>query len=290
MNWTVPVVAAESGVAVGLVDVMDLMGATMGDGGSSDGWRSFWEQTVEVDDNGSDSGSVKSSSSSRRDQPMVRQVAAGVPRGAIKLRLPSVMDEQHDEFMSQDLNGMDRSVTSEAHSPEALGRQSSFDALFSFKVQDPNGNLHKVSASAERLEPLVALLADRLKAQPRHLQLKYIDEDGDEVWLARTVGVSEFKGKSCKKMDKRTVLHRDESRSTTFDKDDHAIAVEWLERSASDPHRLTFVPGDGVVCYVNSTELRHIVVGGGVVRRPGGVGGVVTFSRPKEAAAQDWCR
>jgi hypothetical protein len=114
------------------------------------------------------------------------------------------------------------------------------------------------------------------------------DEDGDEVWLARTVGVSEFKGKSCKKMDKRTVLHRDESRSTTFDKGDHAIAVEWLERSASDPHRLTFVPGDGVVCYVNSTELRHFVVEGGVVPRPGGGG--VLLNRQQEAHAQEWYR
>ena len=57
---------------------------------------------------------------------------------------------------------------------------------------------------------------------------------------------------------------------------------------ASDPGRLTFVPGDGVVCYVNSTELRHIAVGGGVVRRPGSVDGVVTLSRPEEAAAKDW--
>jgi len=107
---------------------------------------------------------------------------------------------------------------------------------------------------------------------------------------APAVGDNELGGKSCKEMGKRTVLHRDESRSTTFDKGDYAIAVEWLERSASDPDRLTFVPGDGVVCYVNSTELRHIVVGGGVVRRPGGVDGAVTLSRPEEAAAQDWCR
>ena len=45
------------------------------------------------------------------------------------------------------------------------------------------------------------------------------------------------------------------------------------------------VPGDGVVCCVNSTELRHIVVENGVVRRPGGADGAVNLSRPEEAAA-----
>ena len=53
-------------------------------------------------------------------------------------------------------------------------------------------------------------------------------------------------------------VHRDESQSTAFSAGDWAIAVEWFERG-SDPDRPTFVPGDGVVCFVNSTELRHIV-------------------------------
>ena len=63
---------------------------------------------------------------------------------------------------------------------------------------------------------------------------------------------------------------------------------------AAGLHGDTFAlaPGglDGVVCYVNSTELRHIVVEGGVVRRPSGADGAVALSRPEEAAAQDWCR
>jgi hypothetical protein len=86
------------------------------------------------------------------------------------------------------------------------------------------------------------------------------------------------------------VLRRDGSRSTTFDKGDYAVAVEWLERLASDADRHTFVPGDGATCYVNSAELRHVVAEGGAVRRPGGADGAVAFSRYKEAAAQNWCR
>ena len=54
---------------------------------------------------------------------------------------------------------------------------------------------------------------------------------------------------------------------------DWAIAVEWIERTGSDPERLTFGPSDGVVCFVNSTELRHIVAKGGVFPRPDGQAG-----------------
>ena len=56
------------------------------------------------------------------------------------------------------------------------------------------------------------------------------------------------------------------------------------------PDRLTFVPGDGVVCFVNSIELRHIVAKGGVFPRAGGQQGEFTLERKEEADAQDWCR
>ena len=87
-----------------------------------------------------------------------------------------------------------------------------------------------------------------------------------------------------------TLLHRDESQSTAFSAGDWAIAVEWLERTGSDPDRLAFVPGGGVVCFVNSTELRHIVAEGGVFPRAGGQQGEFTPERKEEADAQDGCR
>ena len=86
------------------------------------------------------------------------------------------------------------------------------------------------------------------------------------------------------------LLHRDEPQSTAFSAGDWAIAVEWLERTGSDPDRPTFVPGDGVVCFVNSTELRHIVAEGGVFPRAGGQQGEFTLERKEEADAQEWCR
>ena len=71
---------------------------------------------------------------------------------------------------------------------------------------------------------------------------------------------------------------------------DWAIAVESLERTGPDPDRLTFAPGDGLVCFVNSTELRHIVAEGRVFPRAGGQQGEFTLERKGEADAQDWCR
>ena len=80
------------------------------------------------------------------------------------------------------------------------------------------------------------------------------------------------------------------SRSTAFSVGDWAIAVEWIERTGSDPERLIFGPSDGVVCFVNSTELRHIVAEGGVSPWAGGEQGEFTLERKEEADAQDWCR
>ena len=45
-----------------------------------------------------------------------------------------------------------------------------------------------------------------------------------------------------------------------------------------------------MVCFVNSTELRHIVAKGGVFPRAGGQQGEFTLERKEEADAQDWCR
>ena len=66
--------------------------------------------------------------------------------------------------------------------------------------------------------------------------------------------------------------------------------MEWLERTGSDPDRSIFVPGDGVVYFANSTELRHIVTEGGVFPRPDGMRREVVLSRKEEADAQDSCR
>ena len=80
------------------------------------------------------------------------------------------------------------------------------------------------------------------------------------------------------------------SQGAAFSAGDWAIAVEWLEWTGSDPDRLAFVPGDGVVCFVNFTELRQIFAEGGVFPRAGGQQGEFTPERKEKADAQDWCR
>ena len=50
---------------------------------------------------------------------------------------------------------------------------------------------------------------------------------------------------------------------------------------------MTFESGDGVVCFVNSTELRRIDDGSGVTQLGEGK---VRLSRKEEFYAQEWCR
>ena len=58
-------------------------------------------------------------------------------------------------------------------------------------------------------------------------------------------------------------LHGEEPHSTAYSSGDCAIAIEWYERVEGGLDRRAFIPGDGVVCLVNSTELRRIVALGG---------------------------
>ena len=116
------------------------------------------------------------------------------------------------------------------------------------------------------------------------------DKDGDVICSARTVADEVLGGRYSKQMSKRAFLHRGGSRSTAFSAGDWAIAVKWLERTGSDPDRSIFVPGDGVVYFVNSTEPRQIVAEGGVSPRAGGQQGESTLERKEGAGAQDWCR
>jgi hypothetical protein len=93
-----------------------------------------------------------------------------------------VQDEQHSDLASQDLNGLDR-----------VGYPSTkaFEAPFTFKVEDPSGNLHKLSSSADSFDQLVSILCERLKTTPACLRLKYMDEDGDEVLVSDDSSLSE---------------------------------------------------------------------------------------------------
>ena len=60
----------EGGAAKGMVDAVDVMNATMGDGEEgSGGWRTFWEQTMDVDDDESETSSLRSAGSALSKRP-----------------------------------------------------------------------------------------------------------------------------------------------------------------------------------------------------------------------------
>jgi hypothetical protein len=194
------------GATKGLVDAMDVMNASQGDGNGSEGWRSFWEQTMDVGDDESDTASIKSAASSRfahqqRPQRSIGSVGGKVAPKVPKLKLGGLTNgsgggggggagggggiDDVDEVGSQDLNGLDGGLSG---SPTGQG---GFEAPFTFKVADPSGNLHKVSASSERLQSLKSLLSDRLGCAPGGFDLKYVDEDGDEVLVSGDAALSE---------------------------------------------------------------------------------------------------
>ena len=94
-----------------------------------------------------------------------------------------------------------------------------------------------------------------------------------------------------KKMEKTMKLHVGMSRSTIFNKNDYAIAIDWFERVADDLERRTFVRGDGVTCFVNSTELRHIVSEEGITESKSSAGDSTwKLDRVEEVRGEDYCR
>jgi hypothetical protein len=76
----------------------------------------------------------------------------------------------------------------------------------------------------------------------------------DDWWLGRTIALPDagFGGNCFRRFAEKETLDY-----VLFGANDFAIAVQWYERSPSDPARLTFAMIDRGVCVVNATELRH---------------------------------
>lgn len=67
-----------------------------------------------------------------------------------------------------------------------------FESLFTFKVKDSNGNLHKISCSAEHYGKLVKAVCERLKCdESQALELKYKDSDGDDLLISDDQSLNE---------------------------------------------------------------------------------------------------
>lgn len=145
------------------------------------------------DDDASDTASNRSGISSRHSPSQKDSGVSGQQRlrmmpapAAPRLRLKVMDEHEGSEAASQDLNGMDNETMS-----VLSGGSPRFDLPFTFKVKDPNGSLHKVTASAERCSPLVRILSERLRCKPEHLRLTYKDEDGDDIAVINDASLSE---------------------------------------------------------------------------------------------------
>uniref|UniRef100_K3ZM35 CBS domain-containing protein n=1 Tax=Setaria italica TaxID=4555 RepID=K3ZM35_SETIT len=98
----------------------------------------------------------------------------------------SPLDDE-TETQSQ-MSEMSRSqMMSDAHHESVGGSEAAYPSLFSFKLQDRRGRMHRFSCEVQSLTPLVTCILRRLGADidPERLpQILYEDEDGDKVVLA----------------------------------------------------------------------------------------------------------
>ncbi|KAG2565534.1 hypothetical protein PVAP13_7NG115934 [Panicum virgatum] len=78
-------------------------------------------------------------------------------------------------------------MMSDPHHDYIGGKEAAYPSLFSFKLQDRRGRMHRFSCEVQSLTPLVTCILRRLGADidPDRLpQILYEDEDGDKVVLA----------------------------------------------------------------------------------------------------------
>jgi CBS domain-containing protein len=207
-----PVVEPASGRVVGLVDVMEIINATVGQQGSA-GWEALFGGAF--DDDCSDVASERSYRSAHSGVPRVQQQprhahsqSGGSVSGSV-VRAQQQQQQQHARVAT--VGGMNGGATATAgggfdlHDGDVSDMMSTRDHLdsadfddvqFVYKVTDAEGNTHRVRASAERLTPLLLAVADKLHcAVPAAsgssgavalppITLRYRDEDGDDCVLA----------------------------------------------------------------------------------------------------------
>ncbi|CAM9251243.1 unnamed protein product [Discosporangium mesarthrocarpum] len=58
------------------------------------------------------------------------------------------------------------------------------DVLFVYKVSNSAGHTYRIRASAERLNKVMLEVGEKLKCDHTMIQLKYLDDEGDEIMLS----------------------------------------------------------------------------------------------------------
>ncbi|CAN6381290.1 unnamed protein product [Urochloa humidicola] len=98
----------------------------------------------------------------------------------------SPLDDETDT-QSQMSEATRSQMMSDAHHESVVGSEAAYPSVFSFKLQDRRGRMHRFSCEVQSLTPLVTCILRRLGADidPDRLpQILYEDEDHDMVVLA----------------------------------------------------------------------------------------------------------
>ncbi len=161
-------VTDESGSAQGIISVMEIMNAVVGDEGSS-GWQAFFGSAMDAGDEFSDTTSHKSMLSSFHEG--LKRPA--VPRGRI---MSFTSNQDYDDGYLRDC-------------------LDSEDMVFMYKVEDHSGHLHRIRASAECLMKVKTSVAKALgikgSSPEESLTLQYRDDDGDKIVISNNESLHE---------------------------------------------------------------------------------------------------
>ena len=173
---TLPVCDEKSGAVLGVVGVMDVIHGC----GGKDGWRSIFNQTIDMDD--SDSASA-SATSKLGDLPIVmsrsqRVTAPGTPARAPPFpnNIPTTLEFRGLEDDTSTIN--DTRVESKSLHDSVFDLSVSGGNHAVFKVVDPKGNTHRIRSELN-MTKLRSALAE--KGVPDNVQLQFIDDEGDTI-------------------------------------------------------------------------------------------------------------
>jgi hypothetical protein len=148
---------------IGLVDVMDLVSHSAGEG-TGKGWRDFF------------SGAMAA-----RGDDEISDSASEVSRNALApIRAKYLHQQQQPDELSLYSDGRGPITIAKGYGNHA---KELSQIEIDFKVVDNDGYLHKIKCVASTLDHLRSIVAQKLVVEKDALLLKYIDDEKDEVLL-----------------------------------------------------------------------------------------------------------
>jgi len=160
-------VCEEDGTVVGLVDVMDCMTGV----GGVETWRSLFASVMEVDDDQSDSASLRSEGSTVRGSRR--------PPAQIVARAGSTVSRLHQYDQLPPSPG--GSIINQSEINMMVGKAES---EFTYKIADGEGNIHRIKSSSGNIQVLKEAVGSKMGGVAADsIVLKFTDDEGDVVMI-----------------------------------------------------------------------------------------------------------